>query len=510
LSLSRDVALFLCVLGVAFTEAGASAWSSASGVDPAPPLAFAPVRLKPVSAQVVARCRAIQTQARRPLLCPTGLPRATAAGIPGLPPRAVAVTPIGDFFRRRIAGVDIGYGAPWEGDGWRAHRWRNRPSCFLHFDVFRRAPGSRAIPPGARPATLGGRRGLLVSAREGEFYGNGLYWANHVRFLFHTHGTNWVASLHTFAEAATERLLSRLVAGLRPVDSIRTPPQRGTPVGVTPSAIISAGGNLWVASLGDLSGNFRGTVYRIDSSSGRITARAHPAGGGGPHALAFGDRALWVVTYNGVARLDPRSRERIAYLNVGRFPKSIASVAGLVWVVNATPFGKNGSLVSIDPRTNRLTGRPIPLGRSPGALAAGAGSLWVADELEGMLVRVDPKQRRVLARTKVGRMPTAVAVGAGAVWVANGGDGTVSRIDPATNRVTKTVWVGVAPRALAADADGVWVVSTGSGLLSRIDPVTGKAAIVRRGLTDPLALTLKDRNAWITTNDGEFLRVQLG
>jgi YVTN family beta-propeller protein len=509
LSLTRAVALLLCVLGVAFTEAGASARSSASGADPAPPLAFAPVRLKPVSARLVARCRAIQAQARRPLLCPTVLPGATAGGIPGLPPRGVAVTAIGDFFRRRIAGVDIGYGAPWEGAGWTAHRWRNRPCCFLHFDVFRRAPGSRAIPPGARPATLGGRRGLLISAHEGEFYGNGLYWANHVRFLFHAYGTNWVATLHTFGEAATERLLGRLVATLRPVDSIQTRPQRGTPVGVTPSAIISSGGDLWVASLGDLSGNFSGTVYRIDSSSGRITARAHPAGGGGPHALAFSDRAVWVVTYSGVARLDPRSGERVAYLNVGRFPKSIASAAGLLWVVNATPFGKNGSVVSIDPGTNRLAGRPIPLGRSPGALAAGAGSLWAADELEGMLVHIDPKRRRVLARIKVGRMPTAVAVGAGAVWVANSGDGTVSRIDPATNRVTKTIWVGVAPRALAADAAGVWVVSTGSGVLSRIDPATGKAAIVRRRLGDPLAVALEDRDAWITKNDGELLRVPL-
>jgi YVTN family beta-propeller protein len=505
----RALALLLCAAGVAFSEGGASARSSASSADPAPPLAFVPVRLEPVSAPMVARCRAIQAQAGKPLLCPTLLPRATAAGIPGLPPRALGVTPIGDSFRRRIAGVDIGYGAPWEGAGWTAHRWRNGPCCFLHFDVFRRAPGSQTIPPGARPATLGGRQGLLVAAHEGEFYGNGLYWANHVRFLFHAHGTNWVATLHTFGEAATERLLSRLIAGLRPVDSIRKRPQRGTAVGVTPSAIISNGGNLWVASLGDLSSNFRGTIYRIDSSTGRITARAHPAGGGGPHALAFGDRAVWVVTYSGVARLDARSGRRSAYLNVGNFPKSLALAAGLVWVVNATPFGKNGSLVSIDPRTNRLTGRRIPLGRSPGALAAGTGSLWVADELEGMLVRIDPKQRRALARIKVGRMPTAVAIAGGAVWVANTGDGTVSRIDPATNRVTKTIWVGVAPRALAADADAVWILSTGSGVISRIDSSTGKAAIVRRGLGDPLALAVDGRDAWITTNDGELLRMPL-
>jgi YVTN family beta-propeller protein len=502
--------LLLALLAtVALGTAGSSASSSASERDPAPPLAFVPVRLVPVSAHVVARCRRIQAQAKEPLLCPTQLPGATAGSIPGPPPRTLAVTPMGDDFRSRIAGVDIGYGAPWEGPGWTAHRWRNRPCCFFHFDVFRRAPGSQAIPPGARPATLGGKHGLLVAAHEGAFYGSGLYWANHVRFLFRDHRTNWVATLHTFGETATERLLGRLIAGLRLVDTIPMPPQQGTLVGVTPNAIAGDGPSLWIASLGDLSPNFTATVYRVDTASGQVTARAHPAGGGGPHALAVLDGSLWVATFQGIARIDPRNGKRLAFLNVGRWPQRIAAADGLLWVTDALVFNKYGSLVSIDPKTNRLTPGPIQLGRSPGAVAAGAGSLWVADELDGTLTRIDAKHRRVIARTKVGRMPTAVMASSDGVWVANTGDGTVSRVDTVTNRVTKTIWVGVAPRALASADGSLWVLCTGSGTLSRIDSASGKVTVVRRGLSDPLALTIEGHHTWITTGDGELMHTPL-
>jgi YVTN family beta-propeller protein len=476
--------------------------------DPAPPLAFAPVRMLPVSARVVARCRSIQTLAGERLLCPTLLPHATAGGIPDVPPRALSVTPIGDFFRRRVAGIDIAYGAPWEGRGWRAHRWRNRPCCFFHFDLFRRAPGRAATPKGARPATLGGKHGLLVRAHEGAYYGNGLYWANHVRFLWHEHGTNWVATLHTFGEAATERLLGRLIATLRPVNSIRPAAQGAIPVGVTPNAIASANDSLWVAALGDLTSNFRGTVYRVDATSGRVTARAHPVGGGGPHALALLDGSLWVATYNGIARIDPRTARRTAFLNVGRFPRGIAAAAGLLWVADATPFGKNGSLVSVDPRTDHLVGRAVPLGRSPGTIAACTGSLWATDELDRTVTRIDPRRRRVIAVIRVGWMPTAVACDAGAVWVANTGAGTVSRIDAATNRVTATVSIGLAPRALAAGKNSVWVAATGDGTVRRIDPLTRRVSTVLRGLAAPLALALSDGTLWVTTNEGELIRLR--
>jgi YVTN family beta-propeller protein len=486
--------------------------STESILDPAPPLAFARARLVPLSARVVSRCRLIQSLARVPLLCPTLLPRATV-GYPGLPPSALSVQAITNSFGWKVAGVDIGYGAPWEGSGWRAHRWRNRPCCFLHFNVFRRASGRRAVPTRARPATAGGKHGLLVPAREGTYYGSELYSANHVRFLWRAAGANWVATLHTFGESATEQLLGRLIASLRPVDTIGPREVRGVPVGRAPNAIARRGGSIWVASLGRLSGNTAGadygTVYRVNRATARITGRVHPAGGGGPHALGLTRGAVWAATYLGIARIDPSSVRRVSFLGVGRFPKAIATAAGRVWVTRATPFGKKGALVSVEPDTSRRVGRPITLGRAPTAVAAGPGGLWVVDELDGTATRVDPRRRRIVARVNVGRMPTAVAVSAGSVWVANTGDGTVSRIDTRNDRVAGTFRVGPAPRGVTVGAGAVWVATTGDGKVRRIDPASGQVTAVARGLVNPLALLVDHGTVWVGTNDGRLIRARV-
>ena len=57
----------------------------------------------------------------------------------------------------------------------------------------------------------------------------------------------------------------------------------------------------------------------------------------------------------------------------------------------------------------------------------------------------------------VGSAPFGVAVGGGSVWVTDNCDGTVSRIDSETNELTATIDVGLAPRWLAFGHGHVWV-----------------------------------------------------
>ena len=492
--------------GVALLSAAAGSAAGARPLDPPRPAAFAPVRLTPVPGRVVARCRSIQRRARSPILCPTLLPRAFTGGIPGVPPNALVVTPTGDFFSRRVTGVDIAYGAPWEEDGWRAHRWRNRPCCFFHFDVFRRAWGRRAIPPGGHSATLGGKRGLLVPAREGSFYGNGLYWANHVRFLWRERGVPYVATLHTFGELATERLLGRLVRSLRPVDSIAPPARRGLPLGTTPNTLVVGPRTLWVAALGDLSPAFHGIVYGVDRATGAVARRYRVPQGS--HAVALAGGKLWAAGWTrALARIDLGTGRRLANLDVGKWPRALAAGGGRLWVVDSMPFNRPGRLVRVDPRRGRVTGS-LALGRSPFGVAVGGGSVWIADELDDEVVRVEPRTLRVRARIAVGAAPTAVRFGAGTVWVANSGERSVSRIEPRTNRVT-TFHVGLAPRGLTVGAGSVWVACTGDGTIWVIDPATNLAAIKVRGLDAPLALAVAGRSLWVATNgNGELVRLR--
>jgi hypothetical protein len=206
--------------------------------DPAPASALKPARLLPTPARVLTQCRLAQARSHQPILCPTRLPQ-PFLGWPrphhlplvtahSLPAPGVDWRSRSDprYRKHEVDGLTIGYGAPWEPDSgpdWRLHLWRNRPCCFLHFEIFRRATGARNIPAGARPATLGGHHGLLKDATSwGLAAPNNdyLYFPNHTRFLWRENGVDYVATLHRLgSRAETRRLLGRLIRELRPVST---------------------------------------------------------------------------------------------------------------------------------------------------------------------------------------------------------------------------------------------------------------------------------------------------
>ena len=203
--------------------------------DPPPAAALRPVRLLSTPARVLAQCRHAEARSPFPILCPRRLPRPFVGWRQNEPPRLTAlVLPAPGsswsshsdprYLHRRLAGVTIGYGEPWEPDSgpdWRVRLWRNRPCCFLHFEVFRRGAGRAQIPAGARPAELGGRRGLLKDASAyglASPTGDYMYFSNHTRFLWRDHGVDYVATLHRFGtKAETRALLGRLIRELKPV-----------------------------------------------------------------------------------------------------------------------------------------------------------------------------------------------------------------------------------------------------------------------------------------------------
>ncbi len=76
----------------------------------------------------------------------------------------------------------------------------------------------------------------------------------------------------------------------------------------------------------------------------------------------------------------------------------------------------------------------------------------------------------MISSVQVGGGPTALAIGDGAVWVANNEDATVSRLDPQTAHVQATIPVNSGPVALAF-ADGVlWVAGEHAHTVGRLEP----------------------------------------
>src|SRR6266536_3251636 len=221
------------------------------------------------------------------------------------------------------------------------------------------------------------------------------------------------------------------------------------------------------------------------------------------HGLAFGAGSLWIASGERLARVDPSNDEVLATIPI--------ATDDAVWISSGEQQNgeRGGILMRIDPHRNRVTAR-VPLPSVPSDVAAttkasvwvamtngqvleidaarghvmglvdtggplgftqtialGAGSVWLADPLSGVVLRVDPTDLEVVARIRTGAI-TALAFGSGGVWAV--GKPGILRIAPATSRVTAML--------PAAEVEGVLMVATGAGwvwagsaeLVSRLDP----------------------------------------
>ena len=99
----------------------------------------------------------------------------------------------------------------------------------------------------------------------------------------------------------------------------------------------------------------------------------------------------------------------------------------------------------------------ISVGSGPTGIDFGAGSVWVANSLDGTVSRIDTETNSVTATIPTGNGPTALDADERGVWVSNQFDGTIVRIDPTTNQVTRRITVGNRPQGVAV-ADGTVLV----------------------------------------------------
>ncbi len=215
----------------------------------------------------------------------------------------------------------------------------------------------------------------------------------------------------------------------------------------------------------------------------------------GPDALSgLGEDAVGVI--------DPGAAAITAQYRIGSDPGAVAVGAGSVWV--ASPRG--GTVSRIHRETDRL--ETIDAGADPTALAFGGGSLWVGGGDDGAVTQVDPGANRVVQRIPVGNGLRALAVGHGALWAATALDGEVVRIDLRSGRVTRRVAVGGQPAALATGAGSVWAAGEESGTVTRIDPRSGDVIAGIAVGNGPAAVAVGLGAVWVANRqDGTVSRI---
>jgi class 3 adenylate cyclase/DNA-binding beta-propeller fold protein YncE len=224
-----------------------------------------------------------------------------------------------------------------------------------------------------------------------------------------------------------------------------------------------------IAHVGGLATVLRGTeatnsVTVIDAGSGTPTARfALPGSPVSSARIAVWALEIYVANpndheldligspYTSVARkpisLPPLSSAKLGY-------SGLAAGPGTVWIAGNHVDRR---LWRVNLASGHVTS--IRLRFAPRAITYGAGGVWLVDQGDNSVVRVDPKTNKLGRRFRVGQEPTAVTAVPGSrfVWVANALDGSVSRIDSLDGNVTSAK-IGGKPIAIAVGLGAVWVL----------------------------------------------------
>jgi YVTN family beta-propeller protein len=222
--------------------------------------------------------------------------------------------------------------------------------------------------------------------------------------------------------------------------------------------------------------------------------------------LVFDGSSQTEVVANSVVALDP-SGSIAGTVPVGARPGAIASGAGALWVANLD----DQSVTRVDPSSRRAVGN-IPIGDSPTGLAATGTAVWVTDGT-GDVSKIDPRyDRRSSTRHLAesvgyfGGTARPVLAAFGLIWIVSP-DGVVLRIAPGSGRVLESVGVGNVPSAIAAGAGSVWVTNSSDGTVTRIDPATLVAETIPVGHS-PAAVAVNDAGAWVANaGDNALVRI---
>lgn len=229
------------------------------------------------------------------------------------------------------------------------------------------------------------------------------------------------------------------------------------PVGDSPCGLAVGGGSVWVENYGS------DDVTRVDLKTGAVQATI--AVGSLPYDVTYAGGAAWVTNYGDgtVTRIDGATQRR-TLIQVADRPIGIVAAGHSVWVAH-----QNGDLLAIDPGTGKVTVR-TSIGTAANWTAAHGDDLWVGGRTTNVVVRVDARTGRVVARYDIGALPLDGDVVDGVAWFPDR-TGSIHQLplDPASSGRVLDSGVGW-PFVIAGYGGRIWVPDFGGTDLVRLDP----------------------------------------
>lgn len=238
--------------------------------------------------------------------------------------------------------------------------------------------------------------------------------------------------------------------------------------------VAAGAGAVWVGGLN--------VTYRVNPATSKVVATIPTPGTDEFSWLTIGAGSVWITGGDmpgyqlGVYRIAASDNKVAAFIKLPRvgLPGTVAVAYGRVWVGS---YVGGGSLYRINPRTNRIAGRPVVLGADIGSIVPAAAALWITHTNAGGSVdRIDPLTGATASLNpavwnKITNVDTA---GAGSLWMS--GNNVINRVDPATGHITAAIPVAGVDRVYFWHGSAWAVTSSSAGTASivRVDPATNK------------------------------------
>ena len=202
---------------------------------------------------------------------------------------------------------------------------------------------------------------------------------------------------------------------------------RSISVGVNAGDVAVGEGAVWITDKDSQ------TLLRVGPRYGDIahirlpaSGLSRPSVGGG---VAVGAGSVWVAQgLSRITRISPASGQVESSLPVAD-ASVVAFGEGAVWVAGSD----RGTLTKIDPRTSAIAWS-TRIGPGICCVVAGGGYVWAANDAGISKLATDG---RVLDTITTPSQTGNISFGDGALWVANDVAGTVMRIDPRTDATSK-------------------------------------------------------------------------
>jgi hypothetical protein len=281
------------------------------------------------------------------------------------------------------------------------------------------------------------------------------------------------------------------VAAAKASSSLRL--DKSIPVGTRPNVARAIGDNVFIGSY------LRERLTILDAATGKRRAYAPKVGAGvADSAAGFGSLWLSVARSGEVVRVDPATGRVQHRFPVGGRPRAIATSRDAVWV--SLEGGESGTdtLLKLDPKDGRILAR-VAYQYGIASLAASPSALWVINRFRARIVRADLRSGEALRAVQVGDSPSDYGVyGDGALWLATPRDDAVHKFITATGRDIP-IGVGKYPRRLTFADGKVYVSNYYSNELYTIDARSSR--IVGESLSvpvNPYAIAVAGGALWVT------------